>query len=116
MPAMRTVHSLPILVAASVLALFATPSLAQTALPPPAPAAQPDPAFQAAKAAFGALAEPERRAIQDPLVWTGDHVGVVSGTFGRRTFDAIAAYQKRAKVSPSGALDAKARGELVAAA
>lgn len=113
---MRTVCRGAAVLAATLLAT-ASPAFAQPAPPAPiAPAPEPDPAFQAAKAAFDALAEPERRAIQDALVWTGDHVGVVSGTFGRRTFDAIAAYQKRAKVSPSGALDAKARGELVAAA
>ena len=113
---MRTVCRGAAVLAATLLAT-ASPAFAQPAPPAPiAPAPEPDPAFQAAKAAFDALAEPERRAIQDALVWTGDHVGVVSGTFGRRTFDAIAAYQKRAKLSPSGVLDPKTRGELVAAA
>jgi hypothetical protein len=113
---MRTVCRGAALLAAGLLAA-ASPAFAQPAPSnPPPPAAQPDPAFQAAKAAFDALAEPERRAIQDALVWTGDHVGVVSGSFGRRTFDALAAYGKRTKASPHGVLDPKARGELVAAA
>ena len=62
----------------------------------PAPAAaQTDAAYEAARAAFEALPEAERKAIQEALVWTGDHIGVTTGGFGRRTFEAIVAYQKR---------------------
>jgi peptidoglycan hydrolase-like protein with peptidoglycan-binding domain len=106
-------------VVAAVLALVPAPALAQAAPPPPAPvasAAQPDPAFEAARLAFEALPEPERRAIQDALVWTGDHVGVVSGAFGRRTFEAIAAYQKRLRLTADGILPPKPRADLLAAA
>jgi peptidoglycan hydrolase-like protein with peptidoglycan-binding domain len=58
---------------------------------------------------FEKLSEAERRAIQDALVWTGDHTGVTTGGFGPRTFQAISAYQRRAKLTPDGVLDAKER-------
>jgi hypothetical protein len=91
---------------------------AQPAPSPPGPTspAPSDPAFGAAKAAFEALPEAERKAIQDALVWTGDYNSVVTGTFGKRTFDAIVAYQRRAKLNPGGVLDAKAQAGLQAAA
>src|SRR5690242_10704658 len=79
-----------------------------------APAA--DPAFEAAMAAFEALPEAERKAVQDALVWTGDYNSVITGTFGRRTFEALAAYQRRAKLNPAGILDGETRADLQAAA
>ncbi len=81
----------------------------------PAPAAAPDPAFEAARAAFDALPEADRRAIQDALVWTGDYKGTVDGGFGRMTREAIIAFAKRAKLPADGSLDTKARAALVAA-
>ncbi len=74
-----------------------------------------DPAFEAARAAFEALPEVERRAVQAALVWTGDFNSVDSGVFGRRSYDAIVAYQRRAKAEPTGMLDAPARAALLAA-
>jgi peptidoglycan hydrolase-like protein with peptidoglycan-binding domain len=91
------------------------PALAQAAAPS-ATAAKPDPVYDAAKAAFEALPEPDRKAVQDALVWSGDYNAAAGGTFGRRTYDAIIAYQRRAKLPPTGILDPKARGDLVAAA
>ena len=87
--------------------------------PPPAgtaangrrPAA-PDPAFEALKGAFEALPEAERKALQDALVWTGDFNAVVSGAFGRRTFEALEAF--RARVGASS-LEPRGRAALVAA-
>ncbi|HEX8665693.1 MAG TPA: peptidoglycan-binding domain-containing protein, partial [Beijerinckiaceae bacterium] len=92
--------------------------MAQGARPPAAPAAgQTDAAYEAAKAAFEALPEADRKAIQEALVWTGDHTGVTTGGFGRRTFEAIQAWQKRGGAAkPDGILDAKARAALQAAA
>lgn len=75
-----------------------------------------DPAFTAAKAAFEALPEAERKAIQDALVWTGDYNATITGTFGKRTYDAVVAYQRRAKLNPNGILDPKARAGLQATA
>lgn len=83
------------------LALLAPagPASAQTR-PPPPPAAKPaDPAMDATRAAFEALPEPERKALQDALVWTGDFNGVVSGGFGRRTFEALQAFAARARLA-----------------
>ena len=86
---------------------------AQPASPPaasPAPAAL-DPAFEAARKAFEALGEPDRRALQEALIWTGDY----KGGFGRGTRDAINAYAKRANLPTDGTLDQKARAALTAA-
>lgn len=83
--------------------------------PAPPAAAAPDPAFEAAKSAFEALPEADRRAVQDALIWTGDYKGNVDGNFGRGTRDAIVAYARRAKLPTDGTLDQKARAALIAA-
>ena len=80
MPVARTVSGLAAVLAAASWRSPARHRLAQAPTPPVAPAAKPDPAFDAAKAAFDALPEPDRRAIQDALVWTGDYLGLVAGT------------------------------------
>lgn len=54
-----------------------------------AQARAPDPQFAAAQERFEALAEAERRAIQQDLIWTGHFNGAVSGSFGPLTFRAI---------------------------
>lgn len=86
---------------------------------PAAPAApvdkRPDPAFEAARASFEALPEADRRALQEALVWTGDFNGVDSGTFGRRTYDAILAYARRSKPNADAVLDAGERAALLSA-
>ena len=74
-----------------------------------------DAPFEAAKAAFEALPEVDRRALQDALIWTGDYKSVVDGEFGRGTRDAVIAFAKRARVSPDGALDQKGRAMAIAA-
>jgi hypothetical protein len=84
--------------------------------PAPPAAGQTDAAYEAARAAFEALSEADRKAIQEALVWTGDHTGVTTGGFGRRTFEAIQAWQKRVGAKLDGVLDAKARGALQAEA
>ena len=90
----------PLLVGLGLLALAAPAALAQApARPaaPPAPAAQPplDPAQAASKAAYDRLEEAERKAIQNDLIWTGDFNGVAGGEFGRRTYDALLAFERR---------------------
>ncbi|WP_375465344.1 serine protease [uncultured Methylobacterium sp.] len=72
-----------------------------------------DPAFDAMKAGFEALAESERKALQDALVWTGDYNSVVTGAFGRRTFEALNAF--RARANATDALDARTRAAILAA-
>ena len=52
--------------------------------------------------------------MQDALIWTGDYVGLVNGTLGARTRDAVAAYLKRNGASPTAAFDAAARARLLA--
>jgi hypothetical protein len=99
----------------SFVARAAVLFLALTVLSAQAPV-RVDPVYEAAKAAFERLDEPERKAIQDALVWTSDYNGVVGGVFGRRTFEAILAVQKRLRAPADGILDAKAKGELIAAA
>ncbi|WCS26342.1 serine protease [Methylobacterium sp. NMS14P] len=85
------------------------------AAPRPAPAAgaPADPAFEAMKAGFEALPEADRKALQDALVWTGDFNAVVSGAFGRRTFEALNAYGARA--GGADPLDPRGRAALLAA-
>ncbi|MCJ2081454.1 peptidoglycan-binding protein [Methylobacterium sp. J-090] len=98
-------------------ALSQSPPAPRPKSPPPSPGkpAAPDPAFEAAKAAFEALPETERKGLQDALVWTGDFNGVVTGTFGKRTHDALTAYQKRAGGAGTGPLDAPGRSALLKA-
>jgi hypothetical protein len=79
-------------------ALFcATPARAQT------PSAA-DAALAGQKAAFLALPEATRTAAQDALVWLGFYNGVADGEFGKRTRDAILAFQASAKAPQDGAL------------
>ncbi|HKG77326.1 MAG TPA: trypsin-like peptidase domain-containing protein [Beijerinckiaceae bacterium] len=99
------------------LALLLTDGTAAQPAPPGPTAPTPsDPAYGTAKAAFEALSEDERKAIQDALVWTGDYNSVVTGIFSKRTYDALVAYQRRAKRNTGGILDPKARADLQAAA
>jgi len=81
--------------------IAALPALAQiTPLPAPRPpldsrvkAPSGDVSPQA-RAAFLALAEADRKAAQEALGWLGFYNGVVDGAAGKRTLDALAAYQK----------------------
>ena len=93
---------------------FVSPAaLAQT--PPAAPSAD-DAAMAAQKAAFLALPEATRKAAQEALVWLGLYVGVNDGDFGKRTRDAILAFQASLKVPADGALSAPQLQALLAAA
>jgi peptidoglycan hydrolase-like protein with peptidoglycan-binding domain len=83
--------------------------------PQPSPA-HVDSAQDAAKSAFEALQEADRKAIQEGLIWTGDYKGIADGRFGKGTHDAIAAFAQRAKLPGDGTLDDKGRAALAAAA
>ncbi len=98
--------------ALAALASAPVPAPAAPAAPPPDAAAEPDPL----RAAFEALPEAERRAVQDALVWTGDFNGAVAGSYGPRTRGALLAHAKRAGIAPGGAIDAPARAGLLAEA
>ena len=110
--AARFVFALAIL-APAIFPLAGPAAYAQTA--PAAPAAA-DAAMAAQKAAFLALPEASRKAAQDALVWLGYYNGVADGDFGKRTRDAILAFQASAKVSPDGALSDAELKALFAAA
>ncbi|MBZ6078647.1 serine protease [Microvirga puerhi] len=81
----------------------------------PAPSTRaPDPAIDAARSAFEALPEADRRGIQEGLIWTGDYSGVADGTFGRQTFDAMSTFQKNTGRPSTGILSAADRNTLQA--
>ncbi|WP_027171287.1 serine protease [Methylobacterium sp. 10] len=101
---------------AAALALLVLPVQAQGPAQAPArPAPAVDPAFEAAKAVFEPLPEADRKGLQDALIWTGDYNSVITGTFGRRTYDALLSYQKRAGNPAPGFPDAKMRAAILAA-
>jgi peptidoglycan hydrolase-like protein with peptidoglycan-binding domain len=81
--------------------LCTTPALAQT--PPAAPSAA-DAALVGQKAAFLALPEATRKAVQDALIWLGFYNGAADADFGKRTRDAILAFQASAKAPEDGVL------------
>ncbi|MEA1834512.1 serine protease [Methylobacterium durans] len=119
----RDSRNLGIRLGASLIAgLLALGPAAAQAPPPPArpkpptataPAA-PDPGFEAAKAAFEALPEAERKGLQDALVWTGDYNSVITGTFGRRTFEALASFRTRAGAGTEDPLAPRLRTAILA--
>ena len=75
-----------------------------------------DPVYDSQKAAFDALPEADRKAIQDSLVWSGHYLGVVDGVFGKRTRDAIVAYQTSVKAPANGTVDAAQLAAMTSAA
>ena len=76
------------------------------------PAAQDD----AVKAAFLAMPEPDRLAVQDALGWLGLYNGNVDGAYGKRTGEAIEAYQKKQNLKPDGVVTAEELAALKVAA
>jgi hypothetical protein len=91
-----------LIAALACCALHAAPARAQQ--PPPRPSLASDAVFDLQKAAFLALPEATRRAIQESLVWLGLYNGTSDGDFGKRTRDAIAAWQKNARATADGVL------------
>src|SRR5580700_4705798 len=89
--------------------------LASAQTPAAAPSAD-DAAMAAQKAAFMALPEASRKAVQEALVWLGLYVGVNDGDFGKRTRDAILAFQASLKAPADGTLSPPELKALLAAA
>ncbi|HEY6519470.1 MAG TPA: peptidoglycan-binding protein [Roseiarcus sp.] len=103
------------LVFALILELISSRVLAQ-AQAPPAPSSADEAAMAGQKAAFMGLPEATRKALQEALVWLGLYVGVNDGDFGKRTRDAILAFQASLKAPADGALSALELKALLAAA
>jgi peptidoglycan hydrolase-like protein with peptidoglycan-binding domain len=101
------------LVFALVLGLASPLACAQT---PPAAASADDAAMAAQKAAFMGMPEATRKSVQEALVWLGLYVGVNDGEFGKRTRDAILAFQASVKAPADGTVSAPALKALLAAA
>jgi hypothetical protein len=106
--------------ALSIAAASAAPALAQVTPPPRPTPSEPDlkktALLDAQKAAFLEMSEPDRKAVQDALGWLGLYNGVVDGAFGKRTLDAILAYQSTVKATDSGAVSTAQLAALKAAA
>src|SRR5580693_883789 len=100
---------------ALALGLSSPLASAQVQTPPTAPSAD-EAAMAAQKAAFLALPEATRKAAQEALVWLGLYVGVNDGDFGKRTRDAILAFQASLKAPADGTLSAPELKALLAAA
>jgi peptidoglycan hydrolase-like protein with peptidoglycan-binding domain len=98
---------------ASALGFVSLAALAQT---PPTASSPEDAAMAAQKAAFLGLPEASRKAAQEALVWLGLYVGVNDGEFGKRTRDAILAFQASLKAPADGALSAPELKALLASA
>lgn len=101
----------------SVLAACAADplALAQGAAAP-SPQASVDARTEAQKTAFLAMAEADRKAVQDALGWLGLYDGVVDGAFGKRTREAILAYQTSVKAKADGVVSEAQLAALKAAA
>src|SRR5580704_15703820 len=98
---------------ALALGLHSPLASAQT---PPAPSSADDAALAAQKAAFMGMPEASRKDAQEALVWLGLYVGVNDGDFGKRTRDAILAFQASLKAPADGALPSPELKALLAAA
>ena len=89
--------------AAGLVALTAAGAAPAFAAPPssPPPAAA-DAKLEAQKAAFLAMPEADRKAVQDALGWLDFYNGAVDGAFGKRTRDSIVAYQQSVGAAQDG--------------
>ncbi|MGD1036996.1 MAG: peptidoglycan-binding domain-containing protein [Roseiarcus sp.] len=89
-------------------------AFAETAAPTPPPSV--DARTDAQKSAFLAMPEADRKAVQDALGWLGLYDGVVDGAFGKRTRDAVLAYQNSVKATADGVVSQAQLAALKAAA
>jgi hypothetical protein len=89
-------------------------AFAQNPAPTPPPAL--DARMEAQRIAFLAMPEADRKAVQDALGWLGFYNGAVDGAFGKRTRDAVLAYQTSVGASADGTVSAAQADALKAAA
>lgn len=102
------------------LTAFAAAAAPPGAIKPAVTATTPNPSpgepTVGAKAAFQALSEAERKAMQDALGWLGFYNGVVDGAYGKRTIEALIGYQQSLAAAPDGVVTPKQLGALKSAA
>ena len=104
------------IVGAVVVALAALSVTLAPAVSKPKPSHPKPAATAAARAAYAAMPETERNAIQSDLVWTGDYTGIVGVEFGDASVMAIKAFQKRNGGKDSGILNPDQRQKLAESA
>jgi hypothetical protein len=101
-----------VLVALAALSVNIDPAVSR-----PRAAAHPKPAATAAaRAAYAALPEAERLAIQSDLIWTGDYNSVISADLADAAIGAISAFQKRNGGKETGILSPDERQKLAESA
>lgn len=86
----------------ALAAAGAAPASAAPPSPPSAATAAADAKLETQKAAFLAMPEADRKAVQDALGWLDFYNGAIDGAFGKRTRDSIVAYQKSVDMAPDG--------------
>jgi len=102
--------------AAAALALIAVGAGGAQAAPPTPAASPADARLEAQKAAFLALPEADRKAVQDALGWLDFYNGSLDGAFGKRTRDSIVAYQQSVGAMADGVVSPAELEGLKAAA
>ncbi len=88
--------------AAGWVALIVASAGAAFAASPAAVASPADARLETQKAAFLAMPEADRKAVQDALGWLDFYNGAVDGAFGKRTRDSVVAYQQSVGASADG--------------
>jgi peptidoglycan hydrolase-like protein with peptidoglycan-binding domain len=86
----------------ALTAVGAAPAFAAPPSPPASATAAADAKLEAQKAAFLAMPEADRKAVQDALGWLDFYNGAIDGAFGKRTRDSIVAYQQSVSAAPDG--------------
>jgi peptidoglycan hydrolase-like protein with peptidoglycan-binding domain len=86
----------------ALTAVGAGPGFAAPPSPPVPATAAADAKLEAQKAAFLAMPEADRKAVQDALGWLDFYNGAIDGAFGKRTRDSIAAYQQSVSAPADG--------------
>jgi hypothetical protein len=86
----------------ALTAAGAAPAFAAPPSPPAPATAAADAKLEAQKAAFLAMPEADRKAVQDALGWLDFYNGAIDGAFGKRTRDSIVAYQQSVDAAADG--------------